>query len=102
MVDAILNITVHKGGKVINGIVDAVVGNTSLRIVVGTYLCRAVTGRDIMKWIEDKGYHLGNIMNAFRLTLVGEGKGPHMFDISAVLGKEETLRRIRRAVEVLK
>ncbi len=36
-----------------------------------------------MKWIEDKGYHLGNIMNAFRLTLVGEGKGPHMFDISA-------------------
>ena len=33
----------------------------------------------VMKWIEDKGYHLGNIMNAFRLTLVGEGKGPHMF-----------------------
>ena len=56
----------------------------------------------VMKWIEDKGYHLSNIMNAFRLTLVGEGKGPHMFDISAVLGKEETLRRIRRAVEVLK
>ena len=45
----------------------------------------------VMKWIEDKGYHLGNIMNAFRLTLVGEGKGPHMFDISAVLGKEETI-----------
>lgn len=55
-----------------------------------------------MKWIEDKGYHLGNIMNAFRLTLVGEGKGPHMFDISAVLGKEETVARMRRAVEVLK
>ena len=43
----------------------------------------------VMKWIEDKGYHLGNIMNAFRLTLVGEGKGPHMFDISAVLGKKK-------------
>ena len=56
----------------------------------------------VMKWIEDKGYHLGNIMNAFRLTLVGEGKGPHMFDISAVLGKEETVARMRRAVEVLK
>lgn len=56
----------------------------------------------VMKWIEDKGYHTGNIMNAFRLTLVGEGKGPHMFDISSVLGKDETLRRIRRAVEVLK
>lgn len=56
----------------------------------------------VMKWIEDNGYHLGNIMNAFRLTLVGEGKGPHMFDISSVLGKEETLKRIYRAVEVLK
>ena len=56
----------------------------------------------VMKWIEDKGYHLGNIMNAFRLTLVGVGKVPHMFDISSVLGKEETLKRIYRAVEVLK
>ena len=56
----------------------------------------------VMKWIEDKGYHLGNIMNAFRLTLVGEGKGPHMFDISSVLGKEETITRMRRAIEVLK
>ena len=55
-----------------------------------------------MKWIEDKGYHLGNMMNAFRLTLAGVGKGPHMVGISAVLGKEETLRRIGRAVEVLK
>lgn len=48
-----------------------------------------------------KGYHTGNIMNAFRLTLVGEGKGPHMFDISWVLGKEETLARMKRAIEVL-
>ena len=56
----------------------------------------------VMAWIAEKGYHLGNVMNAFRLTLVGEGKGPHIFDITAVLGKEESLRRIRRAVEVLK
>ncbi len=56
----------------------------------------------VRKWIDGKGYSLGSIMNAFRLALVGEGKGPHMFDISAVLGKEETLKRIRRAVEVLK
>lgn len=56
----------------------------------------------VMTWIESKEYHLGNIMNAFRLTLVGEGKGPHMFDISEVLGKEETLMRLRRAVECIK
>ena len=36
------------------------------------------------------------------VTLVGEGKGPHMFDISWVLGKEETIARMKRAVEVLK
>ncbi len=53
-------------------------------------------------WIEEQGYKLGNIMNAWRLTLVGEGKGPGMFDISAFLGKEETLRRMQRAIETLK
>ena len=42
-----------------------------------------------------------DVMNAFRLTLVGEGQGPGMFDISAFLGKEETLRRLRKAIEVL-
>ena len=56
----------------------------------------------VMEWIESKGYHLGNIMNAFRLTLVGEGKGPHMFDISDVLGKKETIARMKRAIEVIK
>ncbi len=56
----------------------------------------------VMKWIEDKGYHTGNIMNAFRLAVVGEGKGPHMFDISWLLGKEETIMRLKRAVDVLK
>lgn len=53
-------------------------------------------------WIESKGYHLGNIMNAARLALVGEGKGPHIFDITEALGKEESIRRIQRAIEILK
>ena len=55
----------------------------------------------VLKWVEDKGYKLGDVMNAFRLCLVGEGKGPGMFDISAFLGKEETLSRLQRAIEVL-
>lgn len=55
----------------------------------------------VEQWIEQKGYKLGNIMNAWRLTLVGEGKGPGMFDISAFLGKEETLQRMKRAIETL-
>ena len=44
----------------------------------------------------------GNIMNAARLALVGEGKGPGIFDITEALGKEESIRRIQRAIEILK
>lgn len=55
----------------------------------------------VMDWIATKEYHAGNVMNAFRLAVVGEGKGPHMFDITNIIGKEETIKRIKRAVEVL-
>jgi glutamyl-tRNA synthetase len=56
----------------------------------------------VMAWITENGLHMGNIMNAFRLCIVGEGKGPHMFDITAIIGKEETLSRLEKAVEELK
>ena len=55
----------------------------------------------VMAWVEQKGYKLGDVMNAFRLALVGIGKGPGMFDISAFLGKQETISRLQRAIEVL-
>ena len=55
----------------------------------------------VHEWIEAKGYGMGDIMNAFRLALVGEGKGPQMFHISGLIGKEETLSRLRRAITVL-
>ena len=53
----------------------------------------------VLGWIAEKGYHLGNVMNAFRLTVVGECKGPHMFDITELLGRDETVRRIALGVE---
>lgn len=53
----------------------------------------------ILGWIAEKEYHLGNVMNAFRLAVVGECKGPHMFDITELMGREETVRRIETAVE---
>lgn len=52
----------------------------------------------VKSWIESKGYHLGNVMNAFRLAIVGESKGPHMFDITTTIGKEETIARLEKAV----
>ena len=56
----------------------------------------------ILKWITDNGYHMGNVMNAFRLAVVGECKGPHMFDITELMGLDETVGRIDRAIERLK
>ena len=56
----------------------------------------------VLGWITDKGYHMGNVMNAFRLAVVGECKGPHMFDISELMGREETIRRIKDAVTRIK
>ena len=56
----------------------------------------------VLAWIAAKGYHLGNVMNAFRLTVVGECKGPHMFDITELIGKEETIARIRRGIAEIK
>ncbi len=55
----------------------------------------------VKDWIEKKGYNLGNVMNAFRLVIVGASRGPHMFDIIGWIGKEETLRRISHGIEVL-
>jgi len=55
----------------------------------------------VKKWIADKEYNLGSIMNAFRLSVVGESKGPHMFDITSIIGKEETIKRLKKAVETI-
>lgn len=55
----------------------------------------------VMDWIAANDYKVGAVMNAFRLAVVGASKGPHMFDITAFLGKDETLVRMHKAVEVL-
>jgi len=56
----------------------------------------------VLGWITDHGYHMGNVMNAFRLAVVGECKGPHMFDITELMGPDETIRRIEKAIESIK
>ncbi len=53
----------------------------------------------VIQWIKDNNLHMGNVMNAFRLTVVGQCTGPHMFDITSLLGKDETLARLRRGIE---
>ena len=53
----------------------------------------------VLGWISDKGYHLGNVMNAFRLAVVGACRGPHMFDITELMQREEVVSRLRTAIE---
>ena len=55
----------------------------------------------VMPWIEKKEYGVGIVMNAFRICLVGAARGPHIWDITDVLGKEETLKRVRTALKIL-
>ncbi len=55
----------------------------------------------VMDWIKNNCFHTGNIMNAFRLAIVGVGKGPHMFNITEVIGKEETLSRLQQAIDTI-
>ena len=59
----------------------------------------ARTEEVVLGWIKENDFHMGNVMNAFRLTVVGECKGPHMFDISELLGREETIARIELGLQ---
>jgi len=52
----------------------------------------------VRAWIESKGYNTGSVMNAFRLAVVGASRGPHMYDIISWIGKEETVKRLDKAV----
>ena len=55
----------------------------------------------VMPWIEAHEYGVGIVMNAFRICLVGAARGPHIWAITDVLGKEETIKRVRKALEIL-
>jgi glutamyl-tRNA synthetase len=55
----------------------------------------------VKTWLEEKGYGMGAVLNAFRLIVVGALKGPHLFDIIALIGQEETLRRIENGLHAL-
>ena len=56
----------------------------------------------VMGWIADQEYGVGIVMNAFRICLVGAARGPHIWAITDVLGKDETLQRVKTAIEAIK
>lgn len=55
----------------------------------------------VKAWMEENSIGMGKVMQPLRLSLVGAVKGPHLFDIIALIGKEETVSRINKAIETL-
>jgi glutamyl-tRNA synthetase len=55
----------------------------------------------IKNYIESNELGFGKVMNPLRLAIVGAGKGPHLFDIMEMIGKEETIKRIETTLEKL-
>ena len=53
----------------------------------------------VKNWIQDQNLSFGKVLMPFRLSLVGSMQGPHVFDIAALIGKEETIRRIFNLME---
>ena len=61
----------------------------------------ANTEKIVSAWITEKEIGFGKVMNPFRLAIVGAAKGPHMFDIIEIIGKEETITRLQKAIQTI-
>ena len=55
----------------------------------------------VKNWMTTNEIGMGKVMQPFRLSLVGALKGPHLFDIVELIGKEETINRIENAIATL-
>jgi glutamyl-tRNA synthetase len=55
----------------------------------------------VKDWMTENEIGMGKVMQPFRLSLVGTLKGPHLFDIVELIGKEETIKRIQKAIATL-
>lgn len=53
-------------------------------------------------FVTAKEWNFGTVMNSLRLCLVGGSFGPDIFEICEIIGKEETISRIQKAVATIK
>ena len=56
----------------------------------------------VQDFVEEKKIGLGQLMNPLRITLVGAGIGPGVLEIAELIGKEETIKRIKAGIEKIK
>ena len=55
----------------------------------------------VKNWMTQNEIGMGKVMQPFRLSLVGALKGPHLFDIVELIGKDETVERLHKAISSL-
>ena len=55
----------------------------------------------LKEWMTTNEIGMGKVMQPLRLSLVGALKGPHLFDIIEMIGKEESIKRIEKAIQTL-
>jgi glutamyl-tRNA synthetase len=55
----------------------------------------------IKGWITTNGIGFGKVMMPLRLALVGDLKGPDVFEIMALIGREETVKRIENLLNTI-
>jgi len=54
------------------------------------------------KFLEENNLNIGQLMNALRITVLGDNKGPNMLDVAEILGKDEILKRISLGIKNIK
>ncbi len=59
------------------------------------------TAELVKSWITEQQIGFGKVLAPLRLAIVGDLKGPDLFEIMALIGKNESIQRIKRAIEVL-
>ena len=52
-------------------------------------------------YIKGNQLNMGSVMNSLRLAVVGKTVGPDMLTLVMMLGKEETIRRVQRAIDTI-
>lgn len=73
--------------------------NELIKTWEGTEAWEAINLETVFKTLaEEKGIKPGELMLPFRVMLVGGKFGPGVFDIAVLLGKEETIQRIQKAI----
>ncbi|MGE0079547.1 MAG: glutamate--tRNA ligase [Bacteroidales bacterium] len=60
-----------------------------------------IVDEHLATFINAKGYGMGKVMNALRLCILGISNGPNAADVCAIIGKDETIARLKQAIELI-